>query len=334
MELPRGKCMCSKQSTIQQKKMEYLGGRGTGRAWGSPFWNDLQSVKPAFAMGANFSIGNGRSTRFWTDRWLGAQPLWIEFRDLYELAFDPSITVAAALAASPPVIYFKRELNGLEQSNLLALMHLINPITLADEPDTVSWALTSSGKFMVNSLYRRLCRGMAQQALAGLWKAQLPLKIKLFMWQLFRDKLPTSLNVAKRNGPAIGPCALCGEPEDASHAFFRCPLARFAWSAVWSAAGVQWDPRSAAELTHLLDTIHGSAKRVMWRCVGALLWSIWLTRNKFTIEGCFRSHPANILFKCNLLLQQWSPLGRRRDTELINTAQQRLLQVYVMAREP
>ena len=154
------------------------------------------------------------------------------------------------------------------------------------------------------------------------------------MWQLFCDKLPTSLNVAKRNGPATGPCALCGEPEDASHVFFRCSLARFAWSAVRTAAGVQWDPRSAAELTHLLDTIHGSAKRVMWRCVGALLWTIWLTRNKFTIEGCFPSHPANILFKCNLLLQQWSPLGRRRDTELINTGQQCLLQVYVMAREP
>ena len=93
-------------------------------------------------------------------------------------------------------------------------------------------------------------------------------------------------------------------------------------------------PSSAAELTQLLDTIHRRTKRVMWSCVGALLLAMWLIRNKFTIEGCFPSHPANIIFKCNLLLQQWSPLGRRRDAELIKTAQQRLLQVYVMAREP
>ena len=139
--------------------------------------------------------------------------------------------------------------------------------------------------------------------------------------------------MAKRNGPTTGPCALCGDPKDANHVFFRCPLARFAWSAVRTAAGVQWDPRSAAELIHLLDAIQGPAHRVMWSCVGALLWSMWLTRNKFTIEGCFPTHPANIIFKCNLLLQQWCPLGRRKDAEMIQTAQQRLLQVYAMVRE-
>lgn len=42
-----------------------------GRARGSPFWNDLQSIKAAFALGAKFLIGDGRSTRFWTEqRWL------------------------------------------------------------------------------------------------------------------------------------------------------------------------------------------------------------------------------------------------------------------------
>ena len=73
---------------------------------------------------------------------------------------------------------------------------------------------------------------------------------------------------------------------------------------------------------------------MMWSCVGELLWAMWLTRNKFTIGGCFPSHPANIIFKCNLLLQQWSPLGKRRDAEMLQTAQLRLMQVYVLAREP
>ena len=215
----------------------------------------------------------------------------------------------------------------------MTLMHLIESVGLSDQPDSVSWALTNSGKFSVKSLYRKLCQGSTQPVIAGLWKARMPLKIKLFIWQLYRDRLPTSLNVAKRNGPATGPCALCGEPEDANHAFFRCPLARFAWSAVRTAAGVLWDPRSAPELFNLLAGIKGSAFWVMWSCVGALLWALWLTRNKFTIEGCFPNHPANIIFKCNLLLQQWSPLGRRKDAEMIKTAQQRLLQVYAMVRE-
>ena len=143
----------------------------------------------------------------------------------------------------------------------------------------------------------------------------MPLKIKLFLWQMFRDKLPTSLNVAKRNGPASGPCALCGTPEDANHVFFGCSLARFAWSAVRTAAGVQWDPRSAAELVHILDAIQGPAKRVVWSCVGALFWALWLTRNKLTIEHIFPTNPVNCLFKAIIFLQQWRSLIKDGDLE-------------------
>ena len=50
-----------------------------GVARGSPFWNDLQAVRPAFAMGAKFAIGNGRLAHFWLDHWVGSQPLWSEF---------------------------------------------------------------------------------------------------------------------------------------------------------------------------------------------------------------------------------------------------------------
>src|SRR4051812_7082656 len=98
-------------------------------------------------MGAKFAIGNGRSARFWTDLWIGTQPLWVEFRDLYDIFVDTAMSVADALAATPPEIHFKWELNGQEQSSLAALLQLIEPVGLSDQPDTVSWAVTNSGKF-------------------------------------------------------------------------------------------------------------------------------------------------------------------------------------------
>ena len=73
---------------------------------------------------------------------------------------------------------------------------------------------------------------------------------------------------------------------------------------------------------------------MLWSCIGALAWAIWLTRNKLAIEGIFPSHPANIIYKCNLLLQQWSPLARCKDAEKPKQAQDRLREVYVLAREP
>ena len=83
----------------------------------------------------------------------------------------------------------------------------------------------------------------------------------------------------------------------------------------------------------IFESVQGSSKRVLWSCVGALFWVLWLTRNKLAIEGIFPTHPANIMYKCNLFLQQWSPLARRKDAERMQHAQDLLRQVYVMARE-
>ena len=183
-------------------------------------------------------------------------------------------------------------------------------------------------------MYRELCHGQIPSAATGLWKAKIPLKIKVFLWQLCQDRLPTSINLAKRNGPASGPCALCGVPEDADHAFFRCSLARFAWSAVRAAAGVDWDPRSRSELVSSLSLVQGTSRRVMWTCAAAMLWAIWNIRNKFTIEGVFPSHHADVIFKCIVFLPQWAPLGRQQDSDLHRQAICRLRAVYSESRDP
>ena len=84
----------------------------------------------------------------------------------------------------------------------------------------------------------------------------------------------------------------------------------------------------------IIDPVQGHNRRVLWSYVGALFWALCLTRKKKAIEGIFPTHPANIIYKCNLFLQQWSPLARRKDADKLKHAQDRLLYVYVLAREP
>ena len=238
------------------------------------------------------------------------------------------------LLTPPPCINFRRELIGPELADWDRLLTLLADARLSESADLISWRLASSGKFSVKSMYRELCHGQIPAAATGLWKAKIPLKIKVFLWQLCQDRLPTSINLAKRNGPASGPCALCGVPEDADHTFFLCSLARFAWSAVREAAGVDWDPRSRPELVSSLSGFQGASRRVMWTCAAAMLWAIWNTRNKFTIEGVFPSHPADVIFKCIVFLQQWASLGRQQDSDLHRQAICRLHAVYSEARAP
>lgn len=212
---------------------------------GSTFWNGIQAVKPAFALGAQFHVQNRKSKRLWLDSWLGSEPLWMEFQSLYELATDTDISVAGALGVTPPVIHFKRSLSPAEGISWAQLGNRFSSVPLSEAPDGVSWKFSASGQFSVKSLYSKLTQGPALDIARGLWKAGLPLKIKNFLWQMFRKRLPTSDNVAKRQGLSNG---TCGSAVDANHVFFRCHLARFAWSTVREAFGQSWNPSTGADL--------------------------------------------------------------------------------------
>lgn len=187
------------------------------------------------------------------------------------------------MSASPPALHFLRALTNAEQESWDELVQKIGGYRLGAGADSVEWSLTASKNFSVKSLYNKLTERNALDIARGLWKAGLPLKIKIFMWQMFRNRLPTSDNVAKRNGPADGSCAMCGVGEDANHVFFRCHLAKFAWSAVRDALHSNWNPASGADLLTIIKTQKGTSGSIAWRCVRALLWALWTTRNKITI---------------------------------------------------
>lgn len=44
-----------------------------------------------------------------------------------------------------------------------------------------------------------------------------------------------------------------------------------------------------------------------------LCWSLWTTRNKFTIEHVFPRKPTDLLFKLATVLQLWRPLTKEED---------------------
>jgi hypothetical protein len=80
-----------------------------------------------------------------------------------------------------------------------------------------------------------------------IWKASLPLKIKIFTWQLAIDRLPSSEQINHRFGPSDGLCVMCGQVETANHIFFSCAFAAFMWSGVRSILQVNWNPTSFAQ---------------------------------------------------------------------------------------
>lgn len=50
---------------------------------GSAFWKAITKIRHLLRIGAVHTIGNGRSTMFWLDVWLGPNPLASEFPRLF-----------------------------------------------------------------------------------------------------------------------------------------------------------------------------------------------------------------------------------------------------------
>ena len=57
----------------------------TVRPIDSPFCKVLMKVKQSLFNRMKFVIGNGSSTRFWEDTWLGETPLAIQYPYLYRI---------------------------------------------------------------------------------------------------------------------------------------------------------------------------------------------------------------------------------------------------------
>ena len=57
----------------------------TARLNDSPFWKGLMRTKGLFFHRTKFLVGNGMTTKFWEDTWLGETPLAIQYPSLYNI---------------------------------------------------------------------------------------------------------------------------------------------------------------------------------------------------------------------------------------------------------
>ena len=103
----------------------------------------------------------------------------------------------------------------------------------------------------------------------------MPLKTKIFVWQMLRDRLPSGVEVTKRHGPGDGLCPLCAVPETGTHIMFSCPAARFLWSFVHEALGSEWQALDLGEFLEVNANRTGRRRGLFWLVFAAMTWTLW-----------------------------------------------------------
>jgi hypothetical protein len=156
-------------------------------------------VKGEFFKCGSFVVNNGTNTRFWEGTWLGNRPLAAQYPSLYNIVRNKSVTVASTLASAPLNRGFMHSFSGGILNTWLHLVQRLMDIQLNSNSDVFKWNLVKSGRFSVRSMYLDMLNGNTVFLKKYIWKMKVPLKIKIFMWFVYRKEILTKDNLLKRN---------------------------------------------------------------------------------------------------------------------------------------
>ncbi|GKC93787.1 RNA-directed DNA polymerase, eukaryota [Tanacetum coccineum] len=174
-------------------------------------------------------VGNGMSTSFWHDQWLGDSCLRLSYPRLFALENNKVCSVAAKMSA-PFVSSLRRDVRGGEESAQLSrISDLLDTVVLSNMGDRRFWDLNGDGCFRVKDV-RRLLDDMLlpKSDVPSRWVKQIPIKVNVLAWKISMDRLPTRVNLHRR-GVQVSPisCPICCEAlENLDHLLFCCDLAK------------------------------------------------------------------------------------------------------------
>ncbi|GJY74776.1 RNA-directed DNA polymerase, eukaryota [Tanacetum coccineum] len=231
-------------------------------------------------------VGNGLLTRFWSDIWLGDNQLRYLFPRIYALELNKDCSVAVKMLYSVDHSLRRSVRGGAEAHQLDQLQGLIGSVVLANSSDRWYWDLNGSGSFCVKDVRNLLDEFfLPKDVNATRWIKYIPIKINVFAWKVYLDRLPTKLNLIRRGIQVLSAsCPICNSAhEDLSHLLFSCDLATDVmqhvcrwWDVVWTSFG------SYSEWLAWFKSIRmGSKSKSMLEGVFYVSWwCLWNFRNQ------------------------------------------------------
>jgi len=145
---------------------------------------------------------------------------------------------------------------------------------------------------LLSKLNRYLWNTLVPTDASSIWHKDVPLKVVLFAWRLFRDRLPTKDNLLRRGVIHFDSrlcVAGCGTVETSHHLFLHCNFFGTVWHSIYSWIGISVaNPLYVSGHFHQFGFCGGLGRRrrsilqVIWF---ATVWEIWKERNNRLFKG-------------------------------------------------
>ncbi|XP_073355270.1 uncharacterized protein [Aegilops tauschii subsp. strangulata] len=264
----------------------------------SQIWRSIMEGVEVLKLGLIKRIGNGESTDVWTENWIPSN----EMLRPYGCRVQNPMRLAADYIDYTSATWDKHR---VEQTFLPIDVSVILTIPISTRIFDDYWACNFERNdiFSVCSAYRMLVAtrqrreawldgtsassssNMEEKSWKMLWKTQVPAKVRMFLWRLSKQSLPTEDVRAHRHMPNTSSCGLCGSSDSWRHSLLECSMARCVWALdngdLVSRMITSTEPRAKYWLFGMMELLsHSEFVRL-----SVTLWAIWSARRKFIHEG-------------------------------------------------
>jgi hypothetical protein len=184
-----------------------------------------------------------------------------KFSCLYEICNEQKGSLAG-LAAKGWRLTFRRWLDEHAQMQLRQMRDILTSCALGADKDRPMWIWGNKKTFSVKTMYDYLCRTEVENRNRKIWKAKMPLKIKIFMWMVQLNVILTRDTLTRKNWQGDKRCSFCSQDESVQHLFFKCSLTKNVWSLVAMVIGAECRPTNVEQFWFWYDKYLPTCKSI------------------------------------------------------------------------
>lgn len=249
-------------------------------------------MEAAFCAATESVIGDGRSTAFWTDRWV---PNACAVRDVAPNLL-PAVgarrrrLVADAVPGNTWVRDITGPLSSIAVMDYFHLWDIVQGTQLTDTTDRLLWKWDVSSTYSASSAYKALFMGAARPLGAKeLWKVSAPPRVKHSFWIAMHKRSWTAARRYRHGLQDSSACILCGvQDEEIDHVLLSCAFSASVWVAALGVVGMAaayapptsfWEWWISAR-----KQVPKGARRGFDSLILLMGWVLWKERNARTFD--------------------------------------------------
>uniref|UniRef100_A0A2N9FKX2 RNase H type-1 domain-containing protein n=1 Tax=Fagus sylvatica TaxID=28930 RepID=A0A2N9FKX2_FAGSY len=194
-------------------------------------WRGIERSRNLLAQAACRLVGSGESILVWEQPWIPDLP---NFKPQPRVSSGiPQCLVVAQLLRQDKMGWDKDKLKMLfDEDSVSAILNI--PQWSKNQKDRWIWLRSSTGELSVSSAYKEIRKSeefnQSNPVIGKIWKTSIHERLKMHLWRIASNLLPTKVALAKINPSADTSCPLCALFQETSlHLFWQCSLAKALW---------------------------------------------------------------------------------------------------------